>query len=75
MSSMQNTVSVDDDVRKPETFTFYNGTKFSVDIFDQMARKNSITAAWHNCQIFYIVSWTLQQLIVTFYTLMLQNSN
>ena len=46
LCTMQSTVDIGDDRKsKPETVTFYNSTKFGVDVVDQMARKYTINAA------------------------------
>ena len=45
LSTMHSTVDIGDDRKsKPETVTFYNSTKFGVDVVDQMARKYSVNA-------------------------------
>ena len=46
LSTMHSTVDIGDDRKsKPETVTFYNSTKFGVDVVDQMARKYTVNAA------------------------------
>ena len=53
---MHSTVNTGDDRKsKPETVTFYNSTKFEVDVVDQMAKKYTVNAAsrrW-SVQCFY----------------------
>ena len=45
LSTMHSTVDIGDDrMSKPETVTFYNSTKFGVDVVDQMARKYTVNA-------------------------------
>ena len=46
LSTMHSTVDIGDDRKsEPKTVTFYNSTKFGVDVVNQMARKYTVNAA------------------------------
>ena len=74
LSSMHSDVDIANNEKKtPETVTFYNSTKYGVDVLDQMARKYTVKAGsrrwpvhvWYNIlDLAAINSWILFRKIV-----------
>ncbi|KAJ8876547.1 hypothetical protein PR048_020992 [Dryococelus australis] len=63
LSTLHPNISIGNDQKHlPETVTFYNATKYIVDVFDQMARKYSVNAASRR--------WPVQFFFTTYSTLL-----